>query len=246
MTLRVNPEEGNGLSGKQAGGEVKVMKRIALILFFILLTASSVLGAGKDLEVRGKTLTSRKPPFVVTLPSDLQWIHSSSIEHPTESSLTRTDFLIRDQKKQIEEMLIVQIAAKTNPQAGPMVVPPLKPFSEKRMYSKGKIRKGETEIEYLIQLMAWNPDAPSLQPILKKGWTLSTHWAIQTQILFQPDLEQAVFLRYSKDTRSFGLKVSAEGGPWDKEALSGNERKVYEAFQRTVSGVMDSLRFENR
>jgi hypothetical protein len=242
----VNPEEGSGLSGEQAGREVRIMKRIAPVIFFILVTASSVFGAGKDLEVRGKTLTSKKPPFVVILPSDLQWVHSSSIEHRTENSLTRTDFFIRDQKKQIEEMLIVQIAAKTNPQAGPIVVPPLKPFSEKRMYSKGKIRRAETEVEYLIQLMAWNPDAPSLQPILKKGWTLSTQWAIQTQILFQPDLEQAVFLRYSKDTRSFGLKVSAEGGPWDKEAISGNEKKVYEAFQKTVSGIMESLRFENR
>ena len=32
-------------------------------------------------------------------------------------------------------MLIVQIADKTNPQAGPMTVPPLKPYTEKRVYS---------------------------------------------------------------------------------------------------------------
>ena len=242
----MNPEEDNGPSGEQAAGEIRIAKGIVSIIFFVLVSASSVFGAEKNLEVRGKTLTSKNPPFVATLPTDLQWIHSSSIEHRTENSLTRTDFFIRDQKKQIEEMLIVQIAAKTNPQAGPIAIPPLKPFSEKRMYAKGKIRRGDVEVEYLIQLMAWNPDAPSLQPILKKGWTLSTHWAIQTQILFQPDLEQAVFLRYSKDTRSFGLKVSAEGTRWDKESISGNEKKVCEAFQKTVSGIMDSLRIESR
>jgi hypothetical protein len=244
--LEVNPEEGSGLSGERAGEEVRVMKRFASIILFILVTASLVFGAGKDLEVRDRTLTSKKPPFVVALPSDLQWVHSSSVEHPSESSLTRTDYFIRDQKKQIDEMLIVQIAAKTNPQAGPMAIPPLKPFSEKRMVAKGKIKRGDVEVEFLIQLMAWNPDAPSLQPILKKGWNLPAQWAIQTQILFQPDLEQAVFLRYSKDTRSFGLKVSAEGTRWDKESISGNEKKVCEAFQKTVSGIMDSLRIESR
>ena len=56
--------------------------------------------------------------------------------------LTRTAIFIREKAKQIEEMLIVQIADKTNPQAGPMVVPPLKPYNEKRMYVKGKIKKG--------------------------------------------------------------------------------------------------------
>ncbi len=58
-------------------------------------------------------------------------------------------------------------------------------------------------MEYLIQLMAWNPDAPSLQPILKKGWTLSTHWALQSQILFQPESGACRLLRYSKDIHSF-------------------------------------------
>ena len=242
----MNLEESSGLSREQAGEEVRIMKRIACLVFFILVTASSVSGAGKDLEVRGKTLISRMPPFVVTLPSDLQWTHSSSSEHPAENSRTRTDFFIRDQKKQIEELMIVQIATKTNPQAGPMVVPPLKPFSEKRMYSKGRIKRGDVEVEYLIQLMAWNPDAPSLQPVLKKGWTLPARWAVQAQILFQSDLEQAVFLRYSRDTRSFGLKVSTEGGPWDKGSISGNEKKVYEAFQKTVSGMIESFRFQNQ
>ena len=67
-------------------------------------------------------------------------------------------------------MLIVQIADKTNPQAGPMEVPPLKPYAEKRMYLKGKVRRGEVEVEYLIQLMAWNPDAPPSSPSSEKGW----------------------------------------------------------------------------
>lgn len=218
------------------------MKRRLFFIFLMLFIASAALGAGPDLEVRGKTLTSKKPNFAVTLPSELQRVHSSSVEHPSESSLTRTDYYVRGQKKQIEEMLIVQVATKTNPQAGPMALPPLKAFTEKRMYSKGKIRKGEAEAEYLIQLMAWNPDAPSLQPILKKGWTLSPQWAMQVQLMFQPDLDQAVLIRFMKDTRSFGLATSGEGPAWDKDVIAGNERKVYEVFRKTASDMIESLK----
>ena len=96
-------------------------------------------------------------------------LHSFSHENPEESSVTRVYFLVKTKGKQIEEMLILQIADKTNPQAGPMSVTPLKPYIEKRSYLKGKMKKGEIGVDYLIQLMAWNPDAPSLQPIVKKG-----------------------------------------------------------------------------
>ncbi len=65
-------------------------------------------------------------------------------------------------------MLILQVADRTNPQAGPMNAAPLKPYTEKRSYLKGKMKKGELEVDYLIQLMAWNPDAPSLQPITRE------------------------------------------------------------------------------
>jgi hypothetical protein len=75
--------------------------------------------------------------------------------------------------------------------------------------------------------------------------SIPSHWALQGQVLFQPRLEQAVFLRYSKDVHSFGLKVSDEGKPWDKESAAGNEKKVYESFQKPVLEMVDSLRIQN-
>jgi hypothetical protein len=222
------------------------MKKGALVLIsLVFITVSFAFGADKDLVIHGKTFVSKKPPFTLKLPSELQWIDSSSIEHPAENSITRTAIFIREKAKQIEEMLIVQIADKTNPQAGPMAVPPLKPYNEKRMYVKGKIKRGEMEVDYLTQLMAWNPDAPSLQPIVKKGVRIPDHWALQYQFLFQPQLEHAVFIRYSKDVHSYGLKVSDEGKSWDKESISGNERKVYEIFQKMVSEMIESLSLKN-
>ncbi len=220
------------------------MKKVTLIIAFLLISSSWVLSAAKEFDIHGKTLISKNPPFSFTLPSELQWAHAFSSEHPAENSLTRAAFLIREKKKQVEEMLIIQIAEKTNPQAGPMMVPPLKPYDEKRIYIKGKIKKGDVEVEYLNQLMTWNPDAPSLQPLVKKGLTIPAHWALQYQFLFQPQLDQAVFIRYSKDVDSFGLKVSQGGKNWNKESISGNEKKVFEAFQKMASEMVDSLRFQ--
>ena len=222
-----------------------MMKKVAAILFSVFIASSVAFGAGKDLEVQGRVIKSQKPPFLFALPSELQWIHSSSMEHPKENSLTRTFFLVKEQKRQVEEMLIIQIADKTHPEAGPMTVPPLQPYAEKRMYLKGKVKRGEVEVDYLTQLMAWNPEAPSLQPLVKKGRVIPSHWTLQSQILFQSQLEHAVFIRYSKDIHSFEWKVSDEGKNWDKAPLSGNEKKVVEAFQRAVSGMIDSLRFQN-
>ena len=49
----------------------------------------------------------------------------------------------------------------------------------------------------------------------------------------------------SKDIHSFGLKVSNEGKDWDKESISGNEKKIYEIFQKRASEMVDSLRLQN-
>ena len=80
------------------------MKKVTLIIAFLLISSSWVLGAAKEFDIRGKTLISKKPPFSFTLPAELQWVHSFSSEHPAENSLTRAAFLIREKKKQVEEM----------------------------------------------------------------------------------------------------------------------------------------------
>ena len=222
------------------------MKKFFLVLLGLMLipwvTANA---AKKELDVQGKKLISQKPPFNLVLPSEFDLVHSSSHENPGESSLTRVYFLVKVKGKQIEEMLIVQIADKTNPQAGPMTAAPLKPYAEKRLYSKGKVKKGELEVDYLIQLMAWNPDAPSLQPVMKKGLLIPSAWALQGQFLFLYQGEHAVYFRYSKNIHSIGIKVSEKGDDWDKGRISGNEKKVYETFQKGFMEMMDSIQIKN-
>ncbi len=200
---------------------------------------------GKDLEMDGKRLISTKPPFTSVLPSEFLLAHSTTVEYPKESSRTRSYFFFKEKEKRVEEMLILQIADKTNPQAGPITVPSLKPDTERRMYSDGKMKRGELEIEYLIQSILWNPDAPSLQPIIKKGMVIPPHWAFQGQLMFSYLGEHAVFIRYSKDIRSFGLKVSPEGKALEKDFLSGEERKAYEAFQINFMDMANSLHLKN-
>jgi hypothetical protein len=141
-------------------------------------------------------------------------------------------------------MLIIQIADKTNPQAEAMTSPPLKPETMKRMYLNGKIKKVGLEIDYLIQLIAWNPAAPSLQPIVKQGTVIPPHWALQGQFLFLYHGEHAVFFRYSKDINSFGIKISKKGDDWGKGVISGNEKKAYETFQNTFMQMMDSIQIK--
>jgi hypothetical protein len=220
-------------------------KNIILLVSIVVLIWTNFSLAAKDLEIKGKQLISQNPPFTFTLPSELSIMHSFSQENPEMSSLTRVYFLIKEGNKQVEEMLILQIADKTNPQAGSMTTPPLKPYTEKRMYSKGKVNKEGLEIDYLLQLMAWNPDAPSLQPIVKKGIVIPFHWALQGQFLFLYQAEHAVFFRYSKDVNSFGIKVSEEGDAWEKGLISGNEKKVYEAFQKSFMGMINSIQIKN-
>ena len=211
----------------------------------VLITWNLSIASPKDLEIQGKNLISKKPPFTLMMPSEFRFIHSFSHENPKDNSLTRVYFFIREKDKQVEEMLIVQIADRTNPQAEPMTVPPLKPYTEKRMYSKGKIKKGEVEVNYLIQLMEWNPDAPSLQPIIQKGTTIPHHLALQGQFLFIYLGEHAVYMRYSKDVNASEVKVSEEGERWNKDSISGNEKKVYETFKKNFMEMIDSVRIKN-
>ncbi len=227
------------------------MRKILLAFLgwiLILIIGIGGIGVGSSqrvLEVEGKRFISRDPPFMVTLPSELKLVHSSSFENPKENSLTRVYLYMKERDKRLEELLIVQIADKTNPQAGPMSVPPLKPYVEKRTYLKDKIKRGELVVDYLVQLMAWNPEAPSLQPIVKKGVMIPSHWALQGQFLFNYLGEHAVFFRYSRDVNSFGLKVSEEGKRWGKELISKNEKKVLETFKKSFMEMLNSIQIKN-
>lgn len=218
---------------------------ILLICAVIVLTWATVPAAAKDVEVKGKQLISRKPPFTLTLPSEFRLIHSFSHENPEENSITRVYFLITEKNRQVEEMLILQIADRTNPQAEPIRAPALKPYTEKRTYLKDKKKKGGLEVDYLLQLMAWNPDAPSLQPIRKKGMNIPSRWAMQGQFLFNYLGEHVILLRYSKDVNTYGLKVSETGENWDKGSISGNEKKVYEAFRKGFLEMVDSIQIKS-
>jgi len=221
------------------------MRKIFFVLLSLVLIIWNTAGAAqKDLVVQGKNLTVQKPPFTLTLPSEFNLIHSFSQENPGESSLTRVYFFVKTKGKQVEEMLILQIADRTNPQAGPMTAPPLKPYTERRLYSKGKVKKGEIEVDYLTQFMAWNPEAPSLQPIVQKGFVIPAHWALQGQFLFQYQGENAVLFRYSRAIDSFGTKVSDKGDAWEKGLISGNEKKVYETFQKSFVEMIDSIQIK--
>ncbi|MGZ3494645.1 MAG: hypothetical protein ACXWM6_08305, partial [Thermodesulfobacteriota bacterium] len=115
------------------------MKKFFLVLFGItVISWITAVAVQKDVDVQGRKLISLKPGFTLTLPSEFNLIHSFLHENPEESSLTRVYFFVKSKEKQVEEMLILQIADRTNPQAGPIIAPPLKPYTEKRLYSKGK------------------------------------------------------------------------------------------------------------
>jgi hypothetical protein len=221
-------------------------KNIILLISIVVLIWTTVAFAAKDLEIKGKQLISQKPPFTLTLPSEFRLIHSFSHENPGENSFTRGCFLVQEKNKQVEEMLILQIGDRTNPQAEPIRTPPLKPYTEKRSYLKEKKRRGNLEIERLIQLFAWNPEASSLQPIVKKGFTIPSRWAMQGQFLFNYVGEHVVLVRYSRDVNTFGLKVSETGENWDRGSISGNEQKVYEVFRKGFLEMVDSIRIKNQ
>jgi hypothetical protein len=219
------------------------MRKIVIMWFGLVLFGWAVgIASEKDFEIQGKKLISQKPPFIMSLPSELPLVHSSSRANPTENSLTRAYYLVKAKEKEVEEMLIVEIADKTNPQAGLMTTPPLKPFIEKRMYLKDRIKRGELRGDYLIQLMAWNPDASSLQFIVKKGIMIPSRWALQGQFLFVYQGEHAVFIRYAKNVNSFGLKISEEWKDWERESISGNEKKAYETFHKSFMEMIQSIK----
>jgi hypothetical protein len=218
---------------------------IPVLSAVIMLIWAMAYAAPKDIELKGKQLISQKPPFTFSLPSEFRLIHSSSHENPNENSLTRVYFLIKEKNKQVEEMLILQIGDRTNPQAEPIRAPSLKPYTEKRMYLKNRKKKGDLESEYLIQLFAWNPEASSLQPVVKKGVVVPSHWAMQGQFLFNYVEEHVVLVRYSKDVNTFGLKVSETGKNWDRGSISGNEQRVYEAFRKGFLEMLDSIQIKS-
>ncbi len=213
--------------------------------FLLIIEIAGISSAQSDLKIEGKRFISQRPPFEVTLPSELRFVHSSSIESPKENSLTRVYIYTKERDRKVEELLIVQIADKTNPQAGPMNVPPIRPYTEKRTYQRDRVKKGELVVDYLVQLMAWNPDAPSLQPIVKKGVIIPSHWALQGQFLFNYLGEHAVFFKYSRDINSFGIKVSEEGNHWEKDFISKNEKKVLETFQKKFMEMLNSIQIKN-
>jgi hypothetical protein len=222
-----------------------ILKKFFILLVSLVLTTCSHNTAEKEIEIQGRYLTSRKPPFALTLPSEFELIHHISLDYPKENSRTRTCLYIKKKEDRAEEILIVQIADRTNPESEPITTPPLKPQTEKRMYLNGQEKKEKIEVNYLIQSMVWNPDASSLQPIREKGITIPSHWALQGQILFVYQGEHAVSLRYSKDANAFGFKVSEAGSDWGKGSISGNEKKVYEIFQKTFLEIIGSIRIKS-
>jgi hypothetical protein len=213
-----------------------------LILFLPGTTASA---SDREIEIRGKTVTSTKPPFSFTLPAELRSVHSFSQENPAEGSLTRGYFLVRTRDQRMEELFVLQISDRTNPQAGPMTAPPLKPYTEKRLYTQENRKKGNLTGEVLVQLMAWNPEAPSLRGLVKKGIVIPPQWALQGQFQFVYHGEHAVSFRYSKDVGSFGMKVSEDGKRWEKDSLKGNEKKAYEVFKKTFTEMIDLIQVRN-
>lgn len=219
------------------------MKKITVAFFFLILATGAIADAAQSgLEIKGRKLVSLKPPFTLTLPSELNLVHFFSHENPGENSITRVYFLVKTKGKQAEEMLILQIADRTGSPVGPMTLPPLRPYTEKRMFLKDRVKKGHGTIDYLIQLMAWNPEAPSLQPVVKKGIIIPPHWALQGQFQFVYQGEHAVSIRYSRDVNSFEIKASDAGDAWEKGSISGNEKRVYEVFQKTFLGMIETLR----
>ena len=112
------------------------------------------------------------------------------------------------------------------------------------MYLKDKIRRGEVEGDYLIQIMAWNPKASSLQAVVKKSFIIPSHLALQGQFQFTYQEEHAVSMRYSKDIHSFGLDLSAEESAWLRDSISGKEKQAYEIFKESFLKMINSIYLE--
>ena len=210
------------------------MNRKTIIYFaFILFCGISLSGCGSvGPEIKKGQLISPNPPFSCPLPSEFRLVYS--FENPGENSKTRAYIYTKEKDKQVEEMLIVQIADRTNPKAGPITAPRLKPYAEENMYLKDKVKEGEVEGDYLIQIMAWNPKASSLQPIVEQGITIRSTLALQGQFQFIYQKEHAVSIRYSKDVHSFDLSLSAEENAWRRDSISEKEKQAYEIFKESL------------
>ncbi len=221
------------------------MKRKIIIQLIVLLFLGILLGgcAGVGVQIKEGRLISQEPPFRLSLESELRLVDSS--ENPGENSKTRAYVYIKEKDKRVEEMLILQIANRTNSAAGPITAPRLKPYAESNMYLKDKVTKGELEGDYLIQIMAWNPKAPSLQPILQKGITIPSTLALQGQFQFIYQKQYAVSIRYSKDVNSFGLNLSAEETAWNRDSISGKEKQAYEVFKKTFLEMIQGSKSKN-
>ncbi len=77
-------------------GKTIMKKTIFCLLGLAILTSTIAFAAPKDLEIKGKSLISPKPPFTMNLPSEFRLIHNFSHENPSENSRTRVYFLIKE------------------------------------------------------------------------------------------------------------------------------------------------------
>jgi hypothetical protein len=80
---------------------------------------------------------------------------------------------------------------------------------------------------------------------MEKGFVIPAHWALQGQLLFLYHGENAIFCRYSRTINSSGAKVSDQGNAWEKGLISGNEKRVYETFQKAFMEMIDSIQIKN-
>jgi hypothetical protein len=68
---------------------------------------------------------------------------------------------------------------------------------------------------------------------------------MQGQLLFIYQGEHAVSIRYSRDVNAFGFGVSEVGNKWDRDSISGSEKKVYDIFQKSFMEMIDSIRIKS-
>jgi len=218
-------------------------KLVSLWILLSWIVLPFAVAAEKEVEIRGQELVVQSPSFTMTLPAEMRLAHSTSADYPTENSRTRVYFFVKEKNRHVEALLIIQIAERTNPKAEPISVPPLKSLSTEAVYSTGRLKKGEREIDYLLQLIGWDPQASSLQPITGAGFMIPPHFALQGQGLFVHNLDQAVQIRFSKDVQTFGVKVSEKGDRWKRSSLAGDEKKVSQVFQKIFMDMIQSITF---
>jgi len=87
------------------------------------------------------------------MPSEFNLVHSFSQEIRREFAYPCLFFIRPKGKQVLKKCSSFRFADKTNP-SWTMTAAPLKPYTEKKLYSKGKLKKGGLEVDTLIQLMA--------------------------------------------------------------------------------------------